>query len=247
MYFEEYGKGNDRTIVMLHGANFVHCFSKQYCLSDRFHIIVPHIMGYGKAADRVFCAEEACAELAEFIAGLGKRVLSVGFSLGAQLAFKLVAEHEELFLGAVVVSPWLIKEEPFLSKVLSANLKQQKQFKSRFMCGLVATLNGLSGEQRGEFVEQMQLVSEETVRNSVDNGITLDSVPRFAEVTLPVVALCGGKEQDEVKNSVKAMAKNPYCRFEIWEKAAHNIPPMYAKRFNELICEVYGECAEKAP
>ncbi len=34
MYAEEYGKGNKEIIVMLHGANFVHTFSRQYILAE---------------------------------------------------------------------------------------------------------------------------------------------------------------------------------------------------------------------
>ena len=39
MKIEEYGKENSSIIVMLHGANFVHCFGKQYCLSDKCSFI----------------------------------------------------------------------------------------------------------------------------------------------------------------------------------------------------------------
>ena len=32
MKLEEYGKENNSIIVMLHGANFVHCYGRQYSL-----------------------------------------------------------------------------------------------------------------------------------------------------------------------------------------------------------------------
>ncbi len=63
MKIEEYGKENGSTIVMLHSANFVHCFGRQYPLADRFHIAVPHIMGFGEEADRVFDTETCATEL----------------------------------------------------------------------------------------------------------------------------------------------------------------------------------------
>ncbi len=40
MRVEEYGIGNDKTIVMLHGAYFVHTFGRQYSLSAKYHIDV---------------------------------------------------------------------------------------------------------------------------------------------------------------------------------------------------------------
>lgn len=239
MKTEEYGKNNDRTIVMLHGANFVHSFGRQYPLAKEYHIIVPHIMGFGNETDRIFEADACVNELAEFIRGLHEKVTLVGFSLGAQLAFKLVAEYEELFCSAIIVSPWLIKEEPFISQIMELNLKQLTSLKKKWLCNFTGMMNGLPPAQRKEFTEQMQNVKEETIHNMVYNGITLESVPAFADVSIPVVALAGGKEGKAVKDSVKKMAEiNPNCRCEIWDKAAHNIPPLFAKRFNSLIRSV---------
>lgn len=239
MKVEEYGKSNSKTIVMLHGAYFVHTFGKQYSLSKKFHIVVPHIMGFGDNTDRVFQTDECIKELADYIKSLNKKVMLIGFSLGAQLAFRLVAEYEELFESAIIVSPWLIKEESELSKADEMNKRQFKQLQNKFMCSLIGTMNGLPPKVCKEFVLQMQNVKEETIHNIVYNGITIDSVPKFADISLPVVALAGKKEQDDILKSIKKMAEiNKNCRFEIWDKAAHNIPPLFAKRFNELIYSV---------
>lgn len=35
MHYYEYGKENDKTIVFLHGANFVHSFGRQYPLAEK--------------------------------------------------------------------------------------------------------------------------------------------------------------------------------------------------------------------
>lgn len=240
MKIEEFGKENEKIIVMLHGANFVHSFGRQYPLADRYHMIVPHIMGFGNEANRTFETEACIKELAEYIEGLGKKVALVGFSLGAQLAFKLVSEYEHLFTSAILVSPWLIKEKEFMTYIMEANLKQLRSLKKRWLCNIVGLMNGLlPSSLRKEFVEQMQNVKEGTIRNVVDNGITIDSVPTFASVSIPVIALAGGKEQKVMLDSVKELATiNTNCRCEIWDKARHNIPPMFAKRFNELICSV---------
>ena len=247
MHFEEFGKEHEKTIVMLHAANYVHVFAKQYCLSDEYHLIVPHLMGYGDETDKTFNAEEQIKELAEFISSLGKKVALVGFSLGAMVGFKLLSEHPELFNCAVLVSPWLIKDRETLDKVVAANEKQLASFKKKWLCGLIARMNGFTKEQRISFVEQMQRVTPETVKNAVDNGITLESVGGFDKVDVPVLALAGGKEQDFMRESVKKMAEmNENCSCEIWEKAAHNIPPMFAKRFNEQIRGFVGKAFDKA-
>lgn len=238
MYFYEYGKENERIVVMLHGANFVHSFGRQYALADKYHLVIPHITGFGDAAETVFETEACAQELAEFIKGFGKKVTLVGFSLGAQIAVKLIAEHEELFNSAIIVSPWLIKEAPMLSKVLQENEKQFASFKKKWLCRIIGTMNGLPPKQCKEFVQQMQNVKADTIRNCVDNKITLSTVPKFTGVKIPVIALAGKKEQEEVRNSVIGLSlMSKSCRHEIWDRAAHNIPPLFAKRFNALLKE----------
>lgn len=242
MKIEEYGKENAGTIVFLHGANFVHCFGRQYCLADRYHLIVPHIKGFGAEADRVFDADTCVKELAEFIRSLDRKVLLVGFSLGAQLAFRLISEYPALFCSAILVSPWLNKTDAAISKALEENQKQLASLKKKWLCSLIGRMNGLPAAQRKEFVAQMQKVQPETIRNCVNNGITLESVPAFRDVPFPVLALAGGKEQPDVIACVKELqARNPNCRYQIWDRAAHNIPPVFVKRFNALITETAAQ------
>ena len=66
--------------------------------------------------------------------------------------------------------------------------------------------------------------------------IVEETINGFENAYFPMIALAGSKEQTEVHDSVKGLAAmNKNCRYEIWDKAAHNIPPVFSKRFNELI------------
>ncbi len=237
IYYEEYGSRNNPTIVFLHGANLVQSFFKQYCFSDRYNLIVPHITGYGKEAGTVYTTEKAMADITELIKSLDRKVILTGFSLGAQLAVKLVSEHEELFYGFIAVSPWIIKERDFLEKVVKQNDKAFKMMKFKPMIRLSGKMMGLDKKNTDELVEYYLSVQKQTILNSVDNGIELDKMPEFFNVKIPVLALCGEKEYPEVHQSVKKMAENPNCSYEIWEKAAHNIPTAFSEKFNKKIDE----------
>lgn len=242
MHFESYGNAADSAIVFLHGANFVHSFGRQYVLAEDFHLLVPHIMGYGEEAEKVFECEKAADALLGFVRGLGKKVTLVGFSLGAQLAVKLTAEHPELFERAVFVSPLLIKTKPVLDKLEAMNLKQLKSMKKPWLCRLIGLMNGLPKKQRLAFVESMQKVSFETQRNMVYNGISLETLTGFSRVKLPMLAIAGAKEPSPMIESVRALGEmNPRCRVEIWPKAAHNIPPLFAKQFNARLKDFMDE------
>ncbi len=243
MYYEEFGAKHEKIIVMLHGANYVNTFAKQYVLAEKYCIIVPHLMGYGRETAQVFNTDAQIAALGDFIGGLGSRVTLVGFSLGAQLAYRLCAERPELLNAAVIVSPWLIKPAEMLEKVIASNEKSLRLFKKKPLCRLIGRLNGFSAEERAEFVEQMQRVKPETARSVADNGITVESVQGFGRVDFPVYAICGAKEQREVKDSIFTLAKlNRRCTAEVWEKAAHNIPMLFPQRLNELIEKAANTC-----
>ena len=157
-----------------------------------------------------------------------------GFSLGAQLAYELLCNNQELFEKAILVSPWLIKSRKEMPEIIRINERQLEDLKNKTKCRLISLMNGLPKAQRDEFIEQMQHVDIETVRNAVDNGIILTD--SFRNVRVPVQVLAGGKEQASIIETAKRMSEmNPNCKYEIWQKAAHNIPPVFAKRFNDFI------------
>ncbi len=241
MYQIELGDRANPTIVLLHGAFFVDSFGRQYPLRERFHMVIPHIKGFGKAAKETFKTESALEELRALVSQFDKPIYLIGFSLGAQLAFRLVSDNPESFQKAILVSPFLVKRDAIPTQIMDKNLKMLRSMKNRAFCSVIGLMNGLPKQSRAEFVESMQAVSEETVRNCVDNGISLDTVGGFSECPVPILALAGGKEQAEIQDSVKRMAeRNPHCRYEIWDKAKHNIPPMFAARFNETILSFFA-------
>ncbi|MBR4745027.1 MAG: alpha/beta hydrolase [Oscillospiraceae bacterium] len=240
MYFTEYGSRDLPTVVLLHGAFFVDSFGRQYPLSSRYHLVVPHIPGFGKAADETFETDKALGELKELISQFDAPVYLVGFSLGAQLAVRLIADAPEMVKKAIVISPLLMNKDRASGPLIEQNLKMLRSMKNKLNCKMIGLMNGMPKRSRAEFVESMQRVSEETVRNCVDNGISFESAAGFAGCGVPVLALAGEKEPEDIKNSVKQMSElNPLCTCEIWDKAAHNIPPVFAKRFNETMLSYF--------
>lgn len=244
MYQEEFGDRACRTIVMLHGAFFTNTFGRQIALSDRWHLVVPHLMGFGREAGRTFRTGEEIRELKELCRTFERPAL-VGFSLGAQLAFQLVSEEPELFCAAVLVSPWLLGKDPLPQDAMEQNLKMYRKLRNRIGCGLIARMNGMPRDQRIEFTEAMQRVTEETVRNAVDNGISFATAPGYPDVRIPMLAIAGAKENGVMQESVwKLQAENPCCTAEIWEGAAHNIPPLFYKKFNQRLTEFLAPCLD---
>ncbi len=235
MYYEKYGEAESKTIFFLHGMNFVHCFTKQIPhFSKNYQVIVPHLPGFGRSGDAVFSTETAVSEIAELAGSIGRPVTLVGFSLGAQLCLPLICEHTELFDGAVMISPWLLKEVSEIEKLM----KQQSDNEKNMRSGAVSISVGLNKAERQEHKEYCKNVSMKSILASVDNGITLEKFPQYPDVDKPILAICGMKDPVNIRKSTRMLSqKNPRCSYDMWDGAGHNIPYKFASRLNKTIEE----------
>lgn len=127
LYYDEYGSKENPTIMLLHGAGALDTFCRQYCFSDKYHLIVPHLAGAGKAATEIYEPEKTVEELFMLIRSLHKKRIGViGHSLGGQIAIMLVSKQPELFKFAVFLSAWVNpKPKKFRCTVLLLDYPQK--------------------------------------------------------------------------------------------------------------------------
>lgn len=240
IYYQKYGGDEAPVIMLLHGTNFVHCFSKQIdFLSKNYCVIVPHLPGFGRNCDVTFSVDLAVEQIAELAASLGKKVTLVGFSLGAQLCLPILCRHEELFNGAMLISPWLIKENAEIEKVMKQQSDSEKLSKNGLKIGLDSLVMGLDKDERQEHAEFCKNVTMKSILASIDNGIELADYPQYSGIKIPITALCGIKEMTDVRKSVRALAQqNPHCSYDMWDGAGHNIPFKFTSRLNKAIVDL---------
>lgn len=219
--------------MFLHGMNFVHCFAKQTAyFARKCQVIVPHLPGFGRSCDFTFTADLAVQQIAELAESIRKPVTLIGFSLGAQLCLPLMCRHGEFFNGVMMISPWLIKDIAEVEKFM----KQQSDNEKSMRSGNISLSVGLSKMERQEHKEFCKNVSMKSILAAVDNGIMLSDHPEYADVDLPIMAICGMKETTDMRKSVHALAhQNPRCTYDMWDGAGHNIPYKFAPRLNATI------------
>lgn len=239
IYYEKYGDDANPVIMLLHGTNFVHCFSKQ-CdfLSKNYLVILPHLPGFGRNCDAAFSTDFAVEQVAELAASIGRPVALVGFSLGAQLCLPLLCRHGELFDRAMMISPWLIKDNADIEKMMKQQSDNEKSMRSGLISGLNSLTAGLDKDERKEHAEFCKNVSMKSILASIDNGILLSDYPEYAQIDKPLAAVCGIKEPTDTRKSVRALAQqNPRCAYDMWDGAGHNIPTKFAPRLNKAIVD----------
>ncbi len=238
IYYETYGNKFNPIIFLLHGENYVYTFAKQYELRKNYFLVIPHLPGFGKSALTEFKADTAVKKIAELAEFFGRPVTLVGFSLGAQLCLPLLCKHEKLFNGAVMISPWLIKTPESIMKAMNHISSSDSIVRNPITVNMTAVTLGLNGEEKRLHTEYCRNYNINSLAAAIDNGIVLDDYQEFADVKVPLAALCGLKEDIETRKSVRALAKlNPSCTYDMWDNAAHNLPYKCSARLNKFIEE----------
>ena len=100
MKFIEYGKKDDDTIILLHGAglSWWNYRREAELLASRFHVILPILDGHG-GSDRSFTSiKSAALEIIDFIdTCCGGSVLAIGgLSLGGQILLEIAARRNRI-------------------------------------------------------------------------------------------------------------------------------------------------------
>ena len=112
MKYKEYGKGNQISIVLLHGGGLSWWSYREAAelLQDDYHVILPILDGHA-GSDRSFTTiEDNAAEIIDFIrSDLGGSVyLLGGLSLGAQVALEMLSQQGDICEYAIIESATVI-------------------------------------------------------------------------------------------------------------------------------------------
>ena len=150
IYYEKYGEDSPGVIMFLHDTNFVHCFTKQCAyFARKCEVVVPHLPGFGRNYNETFSVELAVKQVSELAESLKKPVTLIGFDLGAQLCLPLLCKHGDIFNGAIMISPWLVKETDEIEKAMKQYADNEKSMRS----GSLSMSVGLSKIEKQEHKE----------------------------------------------------------------------------------------------
>ena len=238
----EFGDRGNPTILLLHGAGALDTFREQYCLADRYHLIVPHLRGAGSAAGQSYEPEAQVKELWELIDCLGKeRIGVIGHSLGAQIAVMLVSQHPERFSFAVFLSAWVNPRPKTVGMYCSLAGISAKMLHWGALVRLQGRYWHYTAEQAEYMAAYSKRVTPEVYRSFFANTLNLKTLPGYANVKIPMLAICGSREVRDMKASLRLLGENPNCRTMIFPKASHDFPMRCARRLNPILIEFLEE------
>ena len=243
LHYDEYGNRENPTIVLLHGAGALDTFCRQYCFSDKYHLVVPHLAGAGKAAAEIYEPEKTVEELFALIKVLDKKPIGViGHSLGGQIAIMLVSKRPELFNFAVFLSAWVNPRLKTIRMYRSLAGLSAKILHCRQLVLLQGKYWNYTKEQAGNMAEYSKQITPQVYHSFFSHTLDLSKLSEYQAVTIPMLAVCGSKEVKDIKTSLTLLAQNPGCRTMILQGAGHDFPMRNARQLNPMLEKFILEC-----
>lgn len=236
LYFDEYGNKDNPTILLLHGAGALDTFCNQYCFSERYHLIVPHLYGAGKSADKVYNPDMMKRELLELIDSLHKEKIGViGHSLGGQLAIMLVCERPSQFRFAVFLSAWVNPNLKTVKMYCSLAGMAAKMLHIKWLVRFQGKYWNYTKEQAEYMAEYSRLITPQVYRSFFAYILDLRNVPTYLHIKIPMLAICGSGEVKDMKLSLDMLGKNACCKTMILPRAGHDFPMRNSSQLNTVL------------
>jgi len=240
MIFDTYGDEKNPVLILLHGAALLDTFSHQYePLSRWFRVLVPHLPGAGEAAAEPYAPQTVSDALAAWISSLGVgRVTLMGHSVGAELAVKLISEHEALFSRAVFLSPWLNASTGSIRLYTRMARMSYGAIKSAPLLRMQAKYWGLRPEEAERVIRYSPRIPLETYVGFYAARIYLRDLSGYAGVKIPMLAMCAKGETAETKSSVRMLGEqNENCLTVVFPQGSHDFLLRNYKLLNPVLLD----------
>lgn len=244
IFFDEYGNKKNPTLLMLHGAGALDTFCRQYCFSEKYHLVVPHLGGAGKAAGEAYEPERAKRALWALIESLHKTKIGVvGHSLGGQLAVRLVSERPDLFSFAVFLSAWVNPKPATVERYCRFSGIASRMLHLKGLVRLQGNYWNYTREQADALVASSQKITPHIYESFFVHTLDVSKLPSYRSVRVPMFAMCGSRETKDMKTSLQLLAENPSCQARVLPKANHDFPMRNARELNAVLEKIFAEYA----
>ena len=204
--YNEYGDKMNPSILLLHGAGALDTFAGQYCFSTKYHLIVPHLPGAGKAAAQPYNPEMVKRDLFELIDSF-----------------------------AVFLSAWVIPNPITVKLYCSLAAVSAKLLHIGWLVRLQGQYWNLTKSQAEYMAKYSKDITPQVYQSFFKNTLDLKSLPMYDAINVPMLAICGSGEVHYIKSSLMLLGGNIHCQTILFQKASHDFPMRKSKQLNIIL------------
>lgn len=235
MYETSSGPDGASPVLLLHGGGVAGWMwdSLRQRLEVDHRVIVPDLPGHGRSADETYLSH---SETVDALANLLTAPATViGFSLGAQLAIRLAAQHPELVERAVIVSAQA-KDMPLKGFTLGMLGVSAPLARQRWFAKLQARELFIPPHLLEEYIRTSAGVTKETLVAAVGENMRFELPSAWAEYPGRALVMVGSRERRLMRDSASAIhAALPGSELEVIDGCGHGIPLQRPDWFDDRI------------
>ncbi|SEO43685.1 Pimeloyl-ACP methyl ester carboxylesterase [Paenibacillus sophorae] len=239
LHYKEYGNPSAPLMIFIHGGGVSSwMWDKQIQYFTDYHCLVPDLPGQGKSVIYGKFTIQSCAEmLIELIESkaMGKKVIAIGFSLGAQILIAMLSIKPDLFDCSVINSA-LVRPFP-LEKLWIALIKLLLPLiKNRTFSKIQAESMYLEKEYFETYFQESLLMSKDTLVNIMEENMSFRIPDNFKNARGKILVTVGEQEKRIMKKSLADILKsNSNCKGLIIPHVGHGVSLANPDFFNKLI------------
>ncbi|MCR8659066.1 alpha/beta fold hydrolase [Paenibacillus endoradicis] len=250
MHYQEHGDDKAPLILFLHGggvSNWMWDQQTQY-FTD-YHVVVPDLPEQGLSSnERNFSIVYSAEQLLKLIIekGTGKKVIIIGFSLGAQIVVQMLSMQPQLIDYAIINSA-LVRPNRLAKSLIKPSIRlSYSLIRNRFFSRLQAKTLYVSNDYFEQYYRESCQMKLETLVRILEENMSFAIPEQFHLATSKILVTVGAKENSMMKNSAVDLIKNNInCRGLIIPNMGHGLPLANPSFFNQMVKDWIEE--EKLP
>ncbi|AST94369.1 alpha/beta hydrolase [Sutcliffiella cohnii] len=212
MYYKEFGIEHSTLMVFIHGGGVSGwMWDKQVeYFRSKFHCLVPDLPEHGKSIhEGHFTIDGAADKIINLIneKSNGKRVIAIGFSLGAQVLIAMIGKKPQLIDFAMINSP-LVKKIPFANALTNSMMFAFPLVKYKAFSKIQAKSMYITEDYYDIYYEESCQLTKDSFLRVMKENMSFTIPHKFNTSNSKILVTVGEKERKIMKDSMKEVTNN---------------------------------------
>ncbi|MGE8002349.1 alpha/beta fold hydrolase [Lysinibacillus sp. NPDC093216] len=241
MHYKEYGDLHKPLILLIHGGGVGGwMWDKQVQYFSDYHCVVPELIDNEANNTSDFSIEDCAKKLLSLIEekAKNKRVIVVGFSLGAQIAIQMVNLKPQLIDSAIINSA-LVTPSPVAKKWIRPLIKLTfPLIKNKSFAKLQAKTLYVDQDYFEQYYEDSSKIKLDTLIKILQENMSFAIPHDFSKAQCNILVTVGEKEKGNMKKSALHLVNsNPKCQGVVLSNIGHGVSLANPEFFNRFVEE----------
>ncbi|KKI91970.1 hydrolase [Bacillus sp. SA1-12] len=240
LHYQEYGDKNATLIVFIHGAGVSSwMWDSQIRHFTDYHCVTVDLPEQGLSCNSEnFSIRSSAERIIELITKIanGKKVMVIGFSLGAQVTIQMLSLKPNLINYAIINSA-LVRPIPYAKILIRPSIKLTfPMIRYKLFSKLQAKTLYLDKENFEKYYKESCLIKSDTLIRILEENMAFEIPNKFKKANGKILVTVGEREKSVMKKSASdIVSNNPNSIGIIIPDIGHGVSLAKPDLFNQMV------------